>query len=270
MSMVIVSLACASPYAWLEADPKDTIQSRVDPPPGFERVSAPADGFAAWLRGLPVKPGKPDVELYDGSPKGNQEAHHLVVDIDVGERDLQQCADVVMRLRAEYLRWQERHEDICFRFTSGDALPWSRWQRGERPRVRGKEVSWRKRAKSSADRETFRLYLDEVFLWAGSASLSLELRPVANVADVQIGDVYIQGGFPGHAVLVVDVATNNNGERVFLVAQGYTPAQDVHVLTHTDSDISPWYRAGRVGKLETPEWTFERTDLRRFSERGCP
>jgi hypothetical protein len=268
--MWLVILLASAPYPWLEGEPKHTIESRIAPPAGYTRVAAPEGSFAAWLRALPVKKGKPKVLLYNGSAKGNQDAHHLVVDIDVGERDLQQCADALMRLRAEYLRSRERHEDVCFRFTSGAKNPWSRWAKGERPRVNKKKVTWKQRKKPDDSYEVFRQYLEDVFMWSGSASLSLELATVTDARDVRAGDVYIQGGFPGHAILVVDAAENEAGERVFLLLQSYTPAQDMHVLTHPDSPISPWYPANTEEDLDTPEWSFERTDLRRFREHGCP
>lgn len=46
-----------------------------------------------------------------------------VIDIDVEKRDLQQCADAVMRLRAEWL-WSIGTKDrIAFNYTGG-----GRWQ----------------------------------------------------------------------------------------------------------------------------------------------
>ena len=48
---------------------------------------------------------------------------------------------------------------------------------------------------------------------------------------MQIGDVFIKGGFPGHAVVVLDMAENDRtGQRVFLLAQSYMPAQDIHIM----------------------------------------
>ena len=32
---------------------------------------------------------------------------------------------------------------------------------------------------------------------------------------------------------------------------------------------SPWYPAHARGELETPDWTFRYTDLRRFADRDC-
>jgi hypothetical protein len=56
---------------------------------------------------------------------------------------------------------------------------------------------------------------------------------------------------------------NNSGEKVFLLAQSYMPAQEIQILKNsTNSELSPWFSADFVGKLITPEWTFEATDLK--------
>jgi hypothetical protein len=67
--------------------------------------------------------------------------HHAVLDIDIGTEDLQQCADAVIRLRAEYLLATECDEAIAFDFTSGDRASWSNWRRGFRPKVVGNDVA---------------------------------------------------------------------------------------------------------------------------------
>jgi hypothetical protein len=104
------SLAQAADFPWLEAhDPAQAIEHRIAPPPGYQRDSLPAGSFGHWLRQLPLKPGQPPVYLHDGRPKGNQQAQAAVLDLDTGPRDLQQCADAVMRLRAEYLQIGRAH-----------------------------------------------------------------------------------------------------------------------------------------------------------------
>ena len=253
-------------YAWLDAyEPSQSLERRIAPPAGFERAPTPADSFGAWLRGLPLREGRPPVYLHDGRKKGNQDAHWAVVDIDAGKRDLQQCADAVMRLRAEYLFTAGRFGDIHFRFTSGDPALFSKWAAGERPKVSGNTVSWSRTAAPDTSHDSFRHYLDVVFMYAGSASLSRELTAVPDPRDVEVGDVFIQGGFPGHAVLVVDVAVHPRTKaRAFLIAQSYMPAQDVHVLRNPAHDDSPWYDADFGQTLVTPEWTFGRGDLKRW------
>lgn len=263
------ALLAASPYAFHDGQVERTVESEIAPPRGFHRLQAAPGSFAAWLRGLPLKPPGAKVHLHDGSLKANQEIHRAVIDIDVGKRDLQQCADAVMRLRAEYLFSTPSANQICFRFTSGDSAEWSRWQEGLRPKIARNQVSWVKSAAPDASRASFRSYLDTVFTFAGTASLAKELGAVRDPTRIEPGDVFIHGGFPGHAEGVVDVAENARGERVFLLAQSYMPAQEIHLLRNPGAPEDPWYPALAEGQLITPEWTFARKELRRFGQPGC-
>ncbi len=261
--------ACGRACCWSEqSDPANQLQARFVPPQGFVREDAAPDGFAAWLRELPLRPGRPPVHLYDGRLKLNQQAHAAVVDIDVGRRDLQQCADAVIRLRAEYLYAAGRSSEIAFRFTSGDRASFARWAEGWRPEVAGSAVRWVRKAGPDGTYASLRRFLDVIMTYAGSWSLERELEPVAPVGSMQPGDVLIQGGFPGHAVLVADMAVEKaSGRRVFLLIQSYMPAQEIHLLANpSDAALSPWYALDGLGpRLVTPEWVFAPQHLRRFS-----
>lgn len=233
----------------------DTLAGRFAPPAGFLRVAVPAGSFGDWLRGLPMKPAGSAVHLYNGQRKFRQDVHAGIIDIDVGSRDLQQCADAVMRLRAEWLFGTGRAHEIAFNYTGGGRVDFSRWSKGLRPDQTGKR--WSKRGTADASHASLRRYMDSVFSYAGTYSLARELVTVTT-GDVQIGDVFIVGGFPGHAVLVSDVAIHpGTGERRFLLVQSYMPAQEMHVLKNpAAADGSPWYRAGFDWPLATPEWSF--------------
>ncbi len=76
--------------------------------------------------------------------------------------------------------------------------------------------------------------------------------------------MFIKGGSPGHAMLVVDAAEDAQGHRIFLLAQSYMPAQDIHLVKNpTDPALRPWYRADPTQtELETPELTFKINQLR--------
>jgi hypothetical protein len=129
--------------------------------------------------------------------------------------------------------------------------------------VKARRVSWTQTT-ADASYEGFRAYLDAIFTYAGSASLAKELAPV-DLAQVQPGDLFIQGGAPGHAVVVLDVARDAEGRAFMLLGQSYMPAQEFHLLKNPGSPRSPWYAAGAGEKLVTPEWTFRWTDLKRFT-----
>ena len=252
------------PYPWHTVPAAGTVDSRFAPPAGFVRRAAPEGSFAAWLRGLPVYPAGREVRFWNGDLKGNQGAHAAVLAVDVGSTDLQQCADAVIRLRAEYLYAAGRDREIAFRFTSGDLARWDDWRRGSRPRVRGNRATWVAGAAPDASYASFRRYLDTVFTYAGTTSLARELAPVADPSRIEPGDVFVQPGFPGHAVTVLDVAENRAGERRFLIAQSFMPAQEIHVLRNPADPGSAWYAARGRGELRTPEWIFQYGDLRRW------
>jgi hypothetical protein len=257
----------ASFYRWTPTvEDSQSLAARFPTPHGFERIHAAENSFAEWLRYLPLKSGIPPVLLYNGQPKRNQTAHCAVVDMDVGTRDLQQCADALMRLRAEYLFSQKRTKEIAFHFNNGAMASYDKWAAGSRPKIAGSKVTWIQSAIADDSYANFRSYLDTVFAYAGTASLSKELKPVASVSKIQIGDVFIKGGSPGHCVMVVDVATDpKTQKRIFMLAQSYMPAQNVQILKNPiDEKLSPWYRADFVKNLQTPEWTFDKSQLKRF------
>lgn len=242
----ITAAAAAQAYAWRDQTASgETLAERIAPPSGFKRIDAPASSWASWLRGLPMKPAGAPVLLYTGARKWRQDVHAGVIDIDVGKRDLQQCADAIMRLRAEWLFASGRKRDIGFNYTDGKRRTFA--------------------ARGKSDYAAFRKYMTLVFAYAGTYSLERELKPVA-LDQMQIGDVFIKGGFPGHAVLVADMVENpQTGEKRFLLIQSYMPAQDMHVLKNPQAgDGSPWYRADFSGALATPEWTFAEGSLRRW------
>ena len=119
-----------------------------------------------------------------------------------------------------------------------------------------------RRASTDTSRASFENYLFTLFRWAGTLSLSRELAAVPSGRPPEIGDVYIQGGSPGHAVIVADAARGRDGSTWVILLQSYMPAQEIHVLK---SDQGAWYGARLVGtELVTPEWTFPRESLRRF------
>ena len=77
------------------------------------------------------------------------------------------------------------------------------------------------------------------------------------------GDVLIRGGFPGHAVIVMDMVEDATGKKMYLLAQSYMPAQDVHVLLNPLSDdASPWYPLNNAETIITPEYDFTANQLK--------
>jgi hypothetical protein len=186
---------------------------------------------------------------------------------DIGNKDLQQCADAVIRLRAEYLFKQKRYDEIKFQFTNGDVFRWNDYKKGIRPKlINSNKVAFEQVANYDDSYKGFRNYLDIIFMYAGSISLNRETSVVKENSKISTGDILITPGSPGHVVIIVGRAKNSNNETVYLLAQGYTPAQSIHVLKNpNDKKINPWYSLD-VDKspTATARYLFKETNIRSF------
>ena len=255
-------------YPWLTqpASASGSLAGRFPVPLGCRRVAVATDSWGEWLRYLPLKPAGTKARLYNGALKVRADVVAAVVDIDVGTQDLQQCADAVIRLRAEYLFSHDPNK-VHFHLTTGYDFWFSDFVAGKTFKVKDEVVLPASRPAEAPTHAALARYLIPTFGYAGTLSLSRELkqRPLASA---QPGDVLIHGGAPGHAVLVLDIAENPaTHQRYLLLAQSYMPAQSIHVLRNGDQPaLGAWFAVPGPEQLEvdTPEWTFGRNELAHF------
>lgn len=241
-----------------------TIEERYPVPNGFIRRSLEENSFGEFLRNQKLKPYGEKVLYYDGREKNSLGVYDSAFEVDIGDRDLHQCADAIMLLRAEYLYAQESYDEINFNFVSGFKAEYGKWMEGYRIVVDGNKVRYDMAADPSDSYEIFRKYMTVVMAYASTLSLEKELVSI-DVQDMEIGNVFIWGGSPGHAIIIVDMAVNFQGEKVFLLAQSYMPAQQTQILINPmDQNLSPWYSLKGKENLITPEWNFDLDQLKKF------
>lgn len=208
------------------------MQTRIQPPEGFQWIKSPEDSFGASLENFPVKSDETKILNYDGSPVAVQNLHAAILDIDTGTEDLQQCADAIIRLRAEFLKNTGRENDIKFHYTSGHLLKWSDFKNGHRLIVSGETVSPAIISAVNGEANRFSNYLRNIFLYAGTISMTKETIPIRENKDLQAGDILIKAGSPGHVVFISGVSENSKGEKLYLLGQGFTPAQSIYIITN--------------------------------------
>ena len=241
-----------------------TISSRVDVPLGFQRVDYAKGSFEAYLRNYKLKPFGSKIINYDDSEYYWQGGHIGILDIPVPKNGLQQCADALIRIRSEYLWDNNRKDEIGFKFTSGHYCSWIQYAEGYRPKIKGNKVTFHKTASANSSKENFYKYLNLIYMYSGTLSLYNELESIKS-KDLKIGDMLIKGGSPGHIVMIADEAVNESGDKLFLLFQGNTPAQSVHLVKNLeDSAISPWYHLKDDATVPVSNYTFSSAKFVRF------
>lgn len=256
MRWLILLLLAISPPALAR-----TVGERFTPPPGFVRVEAADGSFGAFLRGLPLAPEGTPVVTDRGVTIRPAEEVAAVAAMDLIGSNLQQCADAIIRLRATWARGRGDLAALDFPFTSGDRFPYAAYLAGKRPVPKGTGVTWKTVAPRPDSDEAFRQWLGIVMTYAGTISLERMLRPVADAP--RIGDVVIEAGSPGHAMVIMDLAHDSQGRYAALLGQSYMPAQTFHVVLNPQGD-SPWFLLAPGEPLQTHDWRFAALRLRRF------
>ncbi|HVY28719.1 MAG TPA: DUF4846 domain-containing protein [Polyangiaceae bacterium] len=259
-------------YPWLADDrdfpkPDASLEQRFPVPPGYKRVKVEPGSFAEWLRGLPMAPEGTPAKSYDGKETlaGDDDYLAGVVAIDTGNPDLQQSSDVIIRLHAEYLWSRGEKDKISYLSATKLNMPLSRWEKGQRLIPNGPNVFWVVKGKpSEIDHAEFRRYLDAVFNWANSTSLSPRSAPVADPKELVAGDFFLQTSEPNHVAVILDVAEKPSGERVCLLGQARNPAESIHVVR--PGKATPWFSVRPPVPVLTPHSkALQWSDLRRMT-----
>lgn len=219
-------------------------------PDGYKRIPVSEGSFAEWLRNIKLRKDH-TVYLYNGNPKTDQNSHYAILDFSTGNKDLQQCADAIMRLRAEYFFSGQDYAKIDFK-SAQKGFNFKQWL--------GKINS------AGKNKHTLLLdFMQDVFINCGTYTLDAMTSNIP-VKDMQPGDIFIKAGSPGHAMIIADVATHvTTGEKIYLLAQSFMPAQDIHIVINPkNSTLNPWYVIIEGEKIITPGWIFEQHQLKRW------
>lgn len=245
---------------------KNTIKERFSSPKDFVWTETEPGSFGNYIENFELKKYNAPILKYDGTEIATQNLHEAVFNIETGTKDLQQCADAVIRLRAEYLFKTKKFDEIKFHFTSGDLMKWNDYKNGTRAFVNGNSVTFRKTENFDDSYDNFRKYLDLIFNYSGTISLTKETKAVSKTSDLQTGDILITPGSPGHVVFIAGVSQDKKGKKLFLLAQGFSPAQSIHVMKNPfNKDISPWYELDVTSaETKTSRYIFKPNDFRRF------
>ena len=121
----------------------------IPTPWGYERVDGEDAAYARFLRQLPLKRKGAKVMLYTGGVSRFQSLNYAVVDVPLLS-NAEQCADVCMRLRAEYLYHTGQYGRIRFQNVIRALSEKSLWrgehvlaEPGDEDATTGRHAAWR-------------------------------------------------------------------------------------------------------------------------------
>lgn len=211
-------------YPFSHSEDTESLFNRIKPLEGYERPKTNSD-FGNWLRFLPLKPEDEDVHKYNGEETTLKESFFMknagVIDMGVLNK-WQQCADSILRLKAEYHWSKGEFYKIVFPLEKQNIS----------------YLSWIKKYDHS--RKTFYKYLTHIYGNLGTASMKRDFKKI-NAHKLDIGDMNVQNktGGVGHIFLILDIIENKKGKRLYLLGQGATPAQEFHII-QPPFQFSPW------------------------------
>lgn len=214
-------------------------------PIGYERAEVAEGSYAAFLRSLPLKKRGSRVHLFTGGEANYQWLSAGVIDLPLLS-NYEQCADMTMRLRAEYL-----------------------WQTGQYSKIRFTDVNGeRHRYEGGASRKAFERFMKRMYGICSTFSVYRETEQ-RDPSDIEAGDVLVyparKGHKLGHAILIVDVATNAHGDKAIICVEGNTPAREAHVVRNLNPLRNPWSFIGREdSNFPVSVFHFERDNLRHY------
>lgn len=219
-------------------------------PDNYKRIPVSKGSFAEWLRNIKLRKDN-TVYLFNGIPKTDQHSHYAILDLSTGNKDLQQCADAIMRLSAEYYFSRKEYSKINFKSAQKD-FHFQQWL----TKI------------NSPEKDNHALLLDfmqNVFINCGTYTVDGMTKHIS-VKEMQPGDLFVKAGAPGHTMIIMDVAVNQpSGKKIYLLAQSFMPAQDMHIVINpTDDKLSPWYEANEAGDIITPGYVFGVSNFKRF------
>lgn len=270
--------ASPEPYQYINEN-GGNILSRFNPPEGYERVKVEAGSFAEYLRTYPLKDYGAKAYYYDETRGRGEELVYSDDTSTIGvfkQQDTltrwQQCADTAIMLYAEYLYDKGQYDAISFHFSNGFVCDYASWVQGKRVSISGNKTEWVDKTGDGSAKagdysyETFLKYLDIIYQYANTNSLASEMKKVSpddlkpgdlliatlselKAAAAEVSESMAASISYGHAIMIVDMAVNADGDKVYLIAEGNTPATEAAMIEPPDSSFGVWVHFDEDGRF---------------------
>ena len=207
-----------------------TVESFVQPPPGFTRIAVKPGSFAATLRQLELVP---DTVITSGDGKRQLCADEKVAATRIAPFDNKNDVGVdgITKLWGEHL-WRNRGgRGISFPLDNGQIATWADWRDGLRPRERGGRFTFVQVTTPDGSAASYQQFLSFVAEEMGALALRRESTVIFDDS-LTVGDILVAVRKDGQSSvgLIVDMCKGPRGERLYLMGTSGTPSTSFYIM----------------------------------------
>lgn len=190
------------------------------PPKGYSIIKYEQGSYAFYIQNLNLKSDKTVLTYQKKDISSSYNVFHVIDMPLLFKSDLEQCADYVMRLWAEYHK-ENKILNKLYLF----------------------DYTGKKKLYYDASYGSFNNYLLKIFNYSNSYSLKAGCK-VIDVKVLRPGDMIVQNnnGGIGHVSIILNIASNKNNEKLYLVGYSFMPAQEIHIEKAVDQfGVDGWF-----------------------------
>lgn len=235
-----------------------TVKTRFNPPVGFQRMNVTQGSFGDYLLNFKLKEYNTKPLCYNIEKDTLEENASLpavsVLDLElIQKRNLQISYNSIILLYSNYLYENSRFDDIKFKLSTTPVFQcdFTTWSNGGRlnENENGTQITWclehgehcsHRDVELGTSAASFKYYLQKVMTYSSTASFKSNLYKIQN-SDAAPGDVifYADSSIPS---IIVDMALDANGNKIYIMAQGNSPASEIYIVRNEkNADFNPWH-----------------------------
>lgn len=241
-----------------------TIESTIQPPPGYTRVPLTAGALASSLRQIELS-NQRELLAGDGKTWLCDEEKVAVTTVTPFDNAQDVGVDGVMKLWGEHLWNGPARGRISFPLDNGQIAFWRDWRDGLRPRESGGRFIFTQVTTPDGSYANFQKYLGFVAEEMGALALRRESTIVLDDS-VTAGDllVALRKDSQSAVGIILDACRGPRGDKLYLLGTCGTPSTTLYVMR----PYAPVQGMGEWFSLDGAKWAIgqgARTDLRRVT-----
>jgi|GEM_PF-3840843 len=227
-----------------------SIRTRYNPEMDFARQETEPGTFSNYLQNLPLLEIGAQVMSIDETVR-EKDDYEAVLDMAPLNKN-EHGAGAIAHLRAQYFYGKQEYDKITFKLNDGFTFTFDKWRQGNKLKFVDNNAAWGTGGVQGESEENFHAYMTTYFAYSGARSLKSDLSEVEAADPIRIGDVFITNGDASRIIIVVDCATDADGNRHVLLMEGGKPAQPMRLLKNEmDSKLNPWFAVDMANLMIT-------------------